>query len=132
MAGRKKNANKEDLFHYLKIAAAVLFLVFLFLAGFFGFRLGQMVFSDEPLTTTRDTHVSYDLKVEKGENVLMIGIDLERHGVIESGLAFYIQSKVYKCRIEPGTYTVNSKRSSKDILKDLNQAYLDAQREKTP
>lgn len=132
MAGRKKETNKEDLFHYLKIAAAVLFLVFLFLAGFFGFRLGQMIFSDEPLTSVKADHVSYELKVEKGENVLSIGMDLEKHGVIESGLAFYLQSKVYKCRIDPGTYTVNSKRSSKDILKDLNQAYLDARKEKTP
>lgn len=132
MADKKKENRKEDLFHYLKIAAAVFFLVFLFLAGIFGFRLGQMVFSDEPLTSTRDSHVSYELTVAKGENVLMIGRDLEKHGVIESGVVFYIQSKVYKCRIDPGTYTVNSKRSSKDILKDLNQAYLDARKEKTP
>ena len=62
----------------------------------------------------------------------VVKAELEKNGIIESGLAFWVQSKLYDCRIETGTYTVNSRNSSKEIIKYLNQEYLKAHQEEEP
>jgi len=127
---KDRSEKTRDLFHYLKIVIAVLMVVFIAISSYFGFRLGRMIFTDDAKTTLRTDHISYELVVTKGESVLAIGRDLEEHGIIESGLAFFLQSKIYKCRIAPGTYTVNSRDSSKAIIKELNNAYVRQQQEK--
>lgn len=129
---KDKNEKKEDLFHFLKIALAIVGLAAVILASYFGFHFGQAVFTDESMTNNRATNISYELVVEKGDKVLKIGRELEKNGIIESGLAFWVQSKLYDCRIETGTYTVNSRNSSKEIIKYLNQEYLKAHQEEEP
>ncbi len=121
---------KEDLFHYLRIVIAILALVLVVLLSYFGYRLGRMVFSDEGLTNLRTENRSYTLVVEKGESVLTIGRELQKNNIIENGLAFFIQSKVYSCKVEPGIYNVTSRQSSKEIIKYLNQEYLNIHQKK--
>ena len=121
---------KEDFLHYMKIVIAILIVVFVVLACYFGYRFGRMIFSDKPMTNSSVNAVTYTLKVTKGESVLAIGDDLERHGVIESGLAFFVQSKLYSCKIDPGVYEVSSMHSSKAILKQLYAEYQKARETK--
>lgn len=121
---------KEDFLHYMKIVIAILIVAFVILACYFGYRFGRMVFSDEPMTNSSANAVNYTLTVTKGEKVLTIGNDLERAGVIESGFVFFVQSKVYGCKIDPGTYEVSSMRSSKAILKQLYAEYQKARETK--
>ena len=129
MAKKKKKIKKEDLLHNLKIAVAVIGLVALVLLTWWGYNFGHAVFSDEPLTVNKGTHITYELTVFHGESVLKIGRELKKAGVIDDALVFWAQSKVYQCRIEPGSYTVSSKNSSKDIAKYLNQEYVKAHKD---
>ncbi|MBO7365046.1 MAG: endolytic transglycosylase MltG [Lachnospiraceae bacterium] len=117
---------KEDLTHFLKVLMMALFAVLVILACVSGYRLGRMVFTDKPRTNAAGSHITYVIRIERGESVFSIGMELERAGVIESGLAFLIQSKLYSCRIEAGTYTLSSANSSKEILKYLNSEYVKA------
>ena len=116
---------KNDLFHYLKIAAMVLFLVVLVIICILAYRFGTEIFTNDGVTDEAHA-VQYTLKVQAGESVYQIGKDLETHGIIRSRLVFLVQSKLYKCKIPPGEFTVNSGMSSKAILKYLNDEYLKA------
>ena len=121
---------KADFLHYMKIVIAILIIAFVLLACYFGYRFGRVVFTDEPMTNSSANEILYSLTVTKGESVLSIGNDLEKHGVIESGLVFFVQSKVYGCKIDPGTYEVSSRKSSKAILKQLYAEYQKAREKK--
>ena len=127
--GQKEKQKKEQIRHTVKIGLAVLMLVLGFLLAIFSYRLGAEVFSDQPVSDSRAQMVTYDITIRKGESTMTVGMELQRAGVIESGLAFFVQTKVYDCKIPPGTYTVYSKNSSKEIVKYLNQEYLKQQRE---
>ncbi len=124
---KNRTKTKQDFFHVMKIVTGILLFAVVVLLSILGFRLGRQIFTDTPKTVYRTEHISYDLTVTKGESVLKVGRDLEEHGIIESGFAFFVQSKVYSCKIAPGTYTVSSRTSSKDILKYLNAEFLKTQ-----
>lgn len=124
-----KKEKTENFLHYLKIVTAVIGLVGLVVACWFGYHFGQAIFTDESMTNNRATNITYELTVTKGESVYTIGRELEKNGIIESGLAFLAQTKIYDCKIDPGTYTVSSRQSSKDIVKYLNQEYVKAHQE---
>ena len=124
MSKRTQPKENKDVFHYFRIALAVVMCVFIGISAYYGYRFGRLIFTDEAKTTLRTEHISYDLTVVKGESVLDIGKDLEDNGVIENAFVFWVQSKVYKCKIAPGTYEVSSRDSSKAILKALNAAYV--------
>ena len=130
MAKPERNTENGDFFHYIRAGIAVLIVVLVVLSAYFFFRLGMLVFTNEPVTTLRTEVVTYELTVVPGERVLTIGMELEDHGIIKNAMAFWIQSRVYQCRIAPGTYTVTSKMSSKEIMKYLNQEYLNLEKEK--
>lgn len=132
-SGRKKKRNKDEILHYIKIALAVMLLVAGVILSVLSFRLGRLVFTDDAMTDSRSENIAYELTIKKGESSILVGLELKKAGVIRSAAAFFIQSKVYKCRIAPGTYTVYSKNSSKDIIKYLNQEYLkQAESSKSP
>ena len=118
----KKAKQKQDAFHYLKFAIMVLFIAMTVLLAVFGYRFGQDLFSDEAVSE-EGKGVAYTLQIEPRESVLNIGKDLREHGIIKSGLVFFVQSKLYGLKIDPGTYTVSSEQSSKAILRMLNQQH---------
>ncbi|MBO4412179.1 MAG: endolytic transglycosylase MltG [Lachnospiraceae bacterium] len=130
-AVQKPVKQKKDLFHYLKILIVVLFFVLLAIVCYVSFRFGVLIFTNDGVTDSEHA-VTYTLRVEQGESVYQIGRDLETHGIIENRFVFMIQSKLYKCTIAPGTFTVNSGMSSKEILKYLNREYIKAKDAVTP
>ena len=137
MAGRsrkrKRNtaAEDRDFLHYLKIAIAVMVLLLIVLASYFGYHFGRQVFTDESLADKKGTVREYVLEVAAGESTLQVGIDLEKHGIIESALAYTVQTKIYQGKIAPGSYTVSSEKSSKEIVKYLNTEYEKTHQEET-
>ena len=104
MSKKTQTKEQKDFFHYFRIALAVVMFVFIGISVYYGYRFGRLIFTDEARTTLRTEHVSYDLTVTEGESVLKIGKELEEHGIIENAYAFWVQSKVYKCKIIPGVY----------------------------
>ena len=125
---KKKEKQKQDAFHYLKLAIAVLFVAMTVLLAIFGYRFGRELFSDEAISET-GKGVEYTLQIEPRENVLTIGKDLREHGIIRSELVFFIQSRLYGMKIDPGVYTVSSDQSSRAILRMLNQQYTENRRQ---
>lgn len=121
-SGRKRD--REEILHFFKIALAVFLLVFGVFLAFVSYRFGRLVFTDDAMTDTRSEMITYDITIRPGESTIRVGWELREAGIIRSAAAFFVQSKVYKCKIPPGTYTVYSKNSSKEIIKYLNQEYL--------
>lgn len=128
---KTEKRKKNDLFHYLKLAVVILFSIFIVVVSILSYRFGVDVFTNEAVSDP-DSAVTYVLKVEQGEGAYQIGKNLETHGIIRSRLVFLVQSKLYKCKIAPGEFTVNSGMSSKAILKYLNDEYLKAKEASTP
>ena len=116
----KKREKRHDAFHYLKIAIAILLVVLVLILAVWGFLIGRALFTDAG-QMPQGQGVEYQLNVREGESTFQVGRDLESNEVIGSALVFLVQSKLFKCTIKPGTYTVNSAQSSKAILKQLNQ-----------
>ncbi len=125
----KKKKNREDLRHYIKIILAVFLLVLGAAMAVFSYRLGRLVFTDDAVADSSVDNITYEITITPGESTLAVGFELMREDVIPSASAFLIQSKIYKCKIAPGTYTVYSKMSSKEIIKYLNQEFLRKQKE---
>ena len=124
MARTGSKKDKEEIRHYLKIGLAVFLLVFGVVLAFFSYRIGQLVFTDDAMTDSRSEMITYEITIRPGESTIAVGMELKKAGVIRSSAAFFLQSKIYKCKIGPGKYTVYSKNSSKEIIKYLNQEYL--------
>ena len=125
---KKKAKQKQDAFQYLKFAIMVLFIAMTVLLAVFGYRFGRDLFSDEAVSE-KGKGVEYTLQIEPRENVLTIGRDLREHGIIRSEIVFFIQSRLYGLKIDPGTYVVSSEQSSKAILRMLNQQYTENRRQ---
>ncbi|MBR4769188.1 MAG: endolytic transglycosylase MltG [Lachnospiraceae bacterium] len=120
-ARRKK---KADLFHILKIVIMGLLIALFIVLIALSYRAGVLLFTNDGVTGPDEREVTYTLQVEKGDSVLKIGSVLKENGIISSAVVFFVQSKLYKCRIAPGTYTLSSRNSSKAILKYLEEEYL--------
>lgn len=112
------NSKKKDLFHYLKIVIAILLLALVVLLAIFGYRFGAALFTDAGKDAAGQGK-EYTITVVQGEKTFAIGRELADAEVIDSPLVFLVQSKLFKCTISPGTYTVSSEQSSKAILKYL-------------
>lgn len=119
---KEKAKQKQDAFHYLKFAIMVLFIAMIVLLTVLGYRFGQDLFSDDSMSPPGEG-VEYTLKVESRESVFTIGTELREHGIIKSAAVFFVQSRLYGLKIDPGTYVVSSDQSSKAILRYLNQQY---------
>ena len=124
MAKAGNQQKKNDALHYLKIAVAILLAALILLLLFFAFRMGQAVFSTQGMTQKKGEHRTYELKITEGESVYAVGRELEKNGIIESSIAFYLQSRIFQAKIPAGTFTVSSADSSRTILKNLNQEWL--------
>ncbi|MBR3436189.1 MAG: endolytic transglycosylase MltG [Lachnospiraceae bacterium] len=124
---KQKTRQKQDAFHYLKFAIMVLFMAMVVLLSVLGYRFGRAIFSDDSVSEP-GKGVEYTLQVQSRESVLTIGKDLREHGIIKSAAVFFIQSRLYGLKIDPGSYTVSSEQSSKAILRMLNQKYEENRR----
>ncbi len=120
---------RGDLFHYLKIAVMILIAAMIVVLCILSYRAGVLIFTNDGRTAENEPAVRYTIEIAQGESVLSIGRELREAGIIESGVVFFIQSKLFKCKIAPGTYTLSSDKSSKAILKYLHSEYEKARAE---
>ncbi len=114
---------REDRMHYVKICVAIIVLVMVFVACYLGFYFGRELFSTSGVSSTRAEYTEYMIHIEKGERTFTVGRELKEAGIIRNAFAFLVQTKLFKCTIEPGDYLVNSRQSSQEIAKQLNSKY---------
>ena len=120
---RSDFSRREDLLHYVKICVTVIILVAVIVLCYIGYFFGRELFNTNGVSQTRAEYTEYTIHIEKGERTLTVGRELKKAGIIRNPLAFWVQTKLFKCVIEPGDYLVNSRMSSMDIAKQLNSAY---------
>ena len=114
---------REDMFHYVKICLAIIVLVAVMVACYIGYYFGRELFSTTGVSSTRAAYTEYTIHIEKGERTLTVGRELKGAGIIRNPFVFWVQTKLFKCTIEPGDYLVNSRQSSQEIAKQLNSKY---------
>ena len=117
------SSRREDMFHYVKICAAIIVLVAVMVACYIGYYFGRELFSTTGVSSTRAAYTEYTIHIEKGERTLTVGKELKDAGIIRNAFVFLVQTKLFKCTIEPGDYLVNSRQSSQAIAKQLNSKY---------
>ncbi len=63
---------------------------------------------------------SMEIQVDAGDSVSAVGKTLEENGLINNQYSFIIQAMVYDYEIQPGTYTLNTSLTSREILDILS------------
>lgn len=53
---------------------------------------------------------------------------LVRKGLIKNKTAFIVQSKFYEYEVKPGTYVLNTSKTSKELLQQLNDGPLEEEK----
>jgi len=62
-----------------------------------------------------------EIKVEKGTSIAGVAKRLKEKGLIANEYSFIIQAKFFKYQANPGSYTLNTSMTSRDILQMMNE-----------
>jgi len=116
-SGIKKTADFLSGMAGRVIMIAIMILV-IFVAVRFSFRFGHSIFYQSPAEAPpgRDIEVT----IEKGASIDELAEQLYDDGIITNELAFRIQGRLYKVNYYPGTYTLNTSMTVKEILEALD------------
>ena len=104
----------------VKLIVYALIVLLLYEAVAKGYAFGHEIFYAEAV----EAPPGHDMVVQmtEGESVSEAAEFLARRGLIKSEFAFIFQSKFYDYdTIYPGTYTLNTSMTSKEILQMLNE-----------
>lgn len=79
-----------------------------------GYEFGHEIFYASSMEEApgRDMEIT----LEPGASVSEVGKKLEKQGLISNQYSFIIQAMVYEYEIQPGTYTLNTSMTSREIL----------------
>ncbi len=83
-----------------------------------GYEFGHEIFYASSMEEVpgRDMEIT----LEPGASVSAVGKRLEKQGLINNQYSFIIQAMVYEYEIQPGTYTLNTSMTSREILDMLS------------
>lgn len=83
-----------------------------------GYAFGYEVFNPSPMAAAPgvDKVVTID-----SDSAAAVSAQLRKLGLIPNETVFIIQDKFYDYQIHPGTYTLNTSMTSKEILQALNE-----------
>lgn len=84
-----------------------------------GYQFGHEIFYPTAMAEAPGTPRVVTIK--KGESAAESAHTLGQLGLIGNELAFRVQMKFYEYEIYPGTYTLNTSMTTKDILQVLNE-----------
>ncbi len=84
-----------------------------------GYAFGHSVFYSVPMESGAGTEKIID--ISEGLSAYETAKLLKRRGLVANDLAVYIQMKFYDYEVHPGTYTLSTAMTSKEILQILNE-----------
>ena len=123
---KKKGISQEKLhgltFRLVGIAMWLLLLALVLSVGIIGtqrmYSFGYQVFTDED----RDAE-DKDIEIIIGEDAgkLSIALQLEKQGLIDSAAVFLAQSFIFDLDVNPGTYVINLRDSSRQLLETFDK-----------
>lgn len=93
-----------------------------------GYSIGHEIFS--PTAVAEAPGKDMEITVKKGESVSAVAGELEKSGLIKNKLIFVIQAKFYDYEVYPGTYTLNTSMTSKDMLKLIDESGIEIEKAK--
>ena len=119
MARRDHGENSfSTLFLVTRIAARVAFYVLVVLLAVFfsreAYRFGYSVFHSSPMTGApgKDIAVTITEGMSSGE----VGDLLVRKGLIRDSRVYAVQARIYRYRVYPGTYILNTSQSISQMV----------------
>lgn len=83
-----------------------------------GYAFGYEVFRPSPMAAPPGVDKVVTIEEDSASEV---AAQLKQLGLIPNEIIFLIQDKFYDYKIYPGTYTLNTSMTSKDILQMLNE-----------
>lgn len=94
-----------------------------------GYSIGHEIFA--PTAVAEAPGKDMEITVKEGESVSAVAGELEKSGLIKNKLIFVIQAKFYDYEVYPGTYTLNTSMTSKDMLKLIDESGIENEKAKT-
>ena len=88
-----------------------------------GYSIGHEIFA--PTAVAEAPGKDMEITVKEGESVSAVAGELEKSGLIKNKLIFVIQAKFYDYEVYPGTYTLNTSMTSKDMLKLIDESGIE-------
>ena len=122
-----RNANEESAVSVIGRLAARLILVTLsvlalIVAAGFAFNAGKDIFYQPPVEEEPGTDIAVEI-MEDTDYTALAEL-LEKKGAVRNGTAVAVQARLYKTVLYPGTYTVNTSMTTKEILTAINENAL--------
>ena len=122
MSSRTREINKITMAIIsisVKLMLLALLILLLYEAVIRGYAFGHAVFYAEAVEAAPGHNIT--VVVKDGEDVSQTAGELEKKGLIKNIYAFLFQSRFYDYdKIYPGTYTLNTSMTSKEILQKLS------------
>jgi len=102
----------------LQMIVCAVVVMLIYDAGVRGFAFGESIFTPSAVSSKANGKDMIVI-VEEGATELEVAKLLESKGLIEDFKVFYVQSKLYRGTILPGTYTLNTSMTSEEMLELL-------------
>ena len=83
-----------------------------------GFNFGYEIFADTAVSSAPGAEITIEVKEDATGR--QVGKMLKEKGLIHNEYAFWVQSIFYDYTIYPGSYTLNTAMTSREILDELS------------
>lgn len=102
----------------IRICAVFLLIAVLCYSSVTAFRVGMRAYSEKEGTSKKP--VSITMEIKEGAGIVSVAGFLKKKGIIESRLTFIVQKSLFKAKLIPGQYEVNSNMTGRQILDILS------------
>lgn len=97
----------------------VLIFFLLFMGVTRGYHYGHEIFAPTPVAKAPGADL--EIVIKEGQSVSEVAKELEGKGLIKDNYIFVIQAKLYEYTMHPGTYTMNTSETSKEMLRRIDE-----------
>ena len=100
----------------LKVAVAIIVVVFVYRAALTAYDYGYRIFRETPVSAAPGIDIQVEITI--GKSPLQIGEILEQRGLIRDSKLFYIQYLLskYKDELQAGTYVLNTSMTMEEMM----------------
>ena len=124
-------STNKVVFRFVSISFSVLVLLIVFIgvykASAFCYDFGYRIFSESPVEAEPGNDVT--VQIEEGDSALDIGKKLEEKGLIRDAELYVAQYylSAYVDELLPGTYTLNTSMTAKEMMVVMSTAVEDTE-----
>ena len=130
MSHTTKNINKVTGTVISASGRLIIYAIMLIIAikgASMAYTFGHDIFYASSVDTTPGTDI--EITIDEGTGTSQAAKLLKKEGLINNELSFEVQSKFFELSITPGTYTLNTSETSRQILEDLDEGPVNKKEE---